>query len=320
MQQAQLMVGFLLRRLVFMLATLLLLSVLVFAITEVIPGDFATVLLGKQARDAALLEAWRSRLNLDQPPHLRYLDWLGSLLRGDWGESWYYHTEVFPLMMQRLRNSAALVGLAFVLSVPTGILLGIVAGVFSNRWPDYLVTITTLLVVSLPEFVIGTFLIILLSSWIGWLPSTSLIEPDANLLESIRFLVLPALTLVLATLAHLARMTRGSMSAVMQSEYIRTAFFKGLPFRTIVLRHALPNALLPTISIVALNIGWMMGGAVVVERVFAYPGLGSLLLSAVSNQDIPLLQSVALLVALIYALANLSADILYHVLDPRIRY
>jgi peptide/nickel transport system permease protein len=314
------MIGFLVRRLTFTLATLLLISVLIFVVTEVIPGDFATVLLGQQARDEVLLQAWRNRLNLDQPPHLRYIDWLGGVVRGDWGESWYYHTDVFPLMMQRLRNSAALLGMALGLSVPIGILLGIIAGIFSNRLPDYLVTIVTLLAVSLPEFVIGTFLIIVLSSWLRWFPSTSLIEPDANLLEAMRFLVLPSLTLVLATLAHLARMTRGSMSAVMQSDYIRAAFFKGLPFRTIVLRHALPNALLPTISVVALNVGWMMGGAVVVERVFAYPGLGSLLLSAVSNQDIPMLQSVALLVAFIYAMANLGADMLYHVLDPRIRY
>jgi peptide/nickel transport system permease protein len=314
------MVEFLVRRLTLTLATLLFISALIFVVTDVIPGDFATVLLGQQARDEVMLDAWRNRLNLDQPPHLRYMNWLCDVVRGNWGESWYYHTEVFPLMMQRLRNSATLVAMALALSVPLGILLGIIAGVFSNRWPDYLVTIVTLLTVSLPEFVIATFLIILMSSWLHWLPSTSLIDPDANLFETMRFLVLPALTLVLATLSYLARMTRSSMRAVMQSEYIRTAFFKGLPFHTIVLRHALPNALLPTISVIALNIGWMMGGAIVVERVFAYPGLGSLLLSAVSKQDIPMLQSVTLLIALIYALANLSADILYHVVDPRIRY
>lgn len=311
---------FVLRRLGFTLAMLLVISLLIFVMTEVVPGDFATIILGQKGQDEALVAAWRTRLALDQPPLQRYVAWLGGLLRGDWGTSWSYHAPVFPLLLERLRNSALLVGLALLVSVPLGILLGVVAGVFRNRWPDTLVTVGTLFAVSLPEFVLGTFLIIVFASWLGWLPSISLMAPDASLPELLPFLVLPSLTLVFATLAHLARMTRSSMATVLTSDYIRTALFKGLPFRRVIMHHALPNALLPTISVVALNIGWMMGGAVVVEHVFAYPGLGSLLLTAVSNQDIPLLQAVVLLVALVYALANLAADILYHVLDPRIRY
>jgi peptide/nickel transport system permease protein len=314
------MAAFVLRRLLFTLATLLVISLLIFVMTEVIPGDFATAILGQRAQDEAMVEAWQARLDLNQPPHQRYMDWLGALLHGDWGVSWFYNTPVFPLLLERLRNSAAIVGLALVVGVPLGILLGVVAGIYRNRWPDTLVTAGTLFAVSLPEFVLGTFLIIVFASWLGWLPATSLIDSDASLLEMLPILVLPSLTLVLATLAHLARMTRSSMSEVLGSDYIRTAVFKGLPFRQVIMRHALPNALLPTISVIALNIGWMIGGAVVVEHVFAYPGLGSLLLTAVSNQDIPLLQAVVLLVALVYALANLAADILYHVLDPRIRY
>ncbi|NJP07786.1 MAG: ABC transporter permease [Chloroflexaceae bacterium] len=312
------MTTFVFRRLGFMLATLLIISLLIFVMTEVVPGDFASILLGQRAQDETLLAAWRSRLDLDQPPDQRYLSWLAGLFQGDWGTSWFYQTPVLPLVLQRLVNSAVLLVLALLVGVPLGILLGMIAGVYRSRWPDTLMTIGMLLVASLPEFVLGTFLIIIFASWLSWLPATSLMAADTDLREAWSLLVLPILTLVLITLPYIARTTRSSMIDVMEQDYIQAVVLRGIPFPLVVLRHALPNALLPTISVIALSIGWILGGAVVVEHVFAFPGLGSLLLSAVSNQDIPLLQATVLLIAMIYALSNLVADLLSHLLDPRV--
>jgi len=198
--------------------------------------------------------------------------------------------------------------------------LGVAAAVGRGRWPDMIVTVTTLFAVSLPEFVTATFLIIVFSTWLHWLPAASLIDPAANPLLSVQFLILPTLALTLGLLAHIARHTRGSLIGVLSSDYIRTARSKGMTSRIILVRHALRNALLPTISVIALNVGYLFGSAVLIESVFAYPGLGRLMLQAISNRDIPLLQAVVLVVAAIYALANLGADLLYRWLNPRIRY
>ncbi len=310
---------FLLRRLLFILLTLLAVSVTIFAVTEILPGDVATMMLGQQATPQDL-DTLRERLGLDRPAHVRYLEWLGGLLRGDFGESLRLGVPVGPLLGKRLLNSLALAALAFVVGVPTGVTLGVIAGLTRDRVPDRLISVTTLAAVSLPEFVTGVFLIIVFASWLGWLPPSSLIDPDANPLESLRRLILPAATLLLAMWAHIARMTRGSMAEVMDSNYIRTAILKGLHKRTVVFEHALRNALLPTISIIAINVGWLIGGLIVVESVFAYPGMGQLLLFAINNHDVPLLQATTLVIAGIYSLSNLSADLLYRYSNPRIRY
>jgi len=309
---------FLLRRLLSVAFTLVTVSLVVFAVTEILPGDVATMILGQQAtpEDLATL---RIKLGLNRPAYVRYIEWVGGLLRGDWGRSLRLGLSVGPLLVQRLRNSLALAVLACIVGVPTSVLLGVVAGMERDLWPDLLISVGTLVAVSLPEFVTGVFLIIVFASWLHWLPPSSLIEPEANLLESLQHLVLSVATLELGMLAHIARMTRSSMAEVMESNYIRTAILKGLPMRTVVFQHALRNALLPTITIVAINVGWLMGGLVVVESVFAYPGLGQLLLFAVGNHDVPLLQAVTLLIAAIYSLSNSAADLLYHYANPRIR-
>jgi peptide/nickel transport system permease protein len=172
----------------------------------------------------------------------------------------------------------------------------------------------------MPEFVVGVVLILIFSSTFSLLPSSSLMEPEQNPVSNPAILVLPSITLLAVTLAHTTRMARSSMISVMQTDYVRTAILKGLPWRRVVVRHALPNALLPTITIVAINIGWMIGGLIVVETVFSYPGLGQLIINAITNRDVPLMQGVALLVTFIYAFANLIADVLYTLLNPRIRY
>ncbi|MGH2616739.1 MAG: ABC transporter permease, partial [Thermomicrobiales bacterium] len=298
---------------------LFIVSIVIFGVTELLPGDVAVMILGSEATDETLA-ALRTQLGLDRPAPLRYVDWLTGAARGDFGESLRMRTEVGPLVLERLKNSLALAGLAFVVGVPLALGLGIIAGLRKDRPLDKAITVTTLLGISVPEFVIGSMLIILFASIWPILPATSLIDPKANPLESMKYLILPAATLVLVTLAHTARMTRANVVQVLRTDYVRTATLKGMPRHRVILRHVLPNALLPSITIIAINVGWMIGGLIVVETVFGYPGLGQLMIFAVTNRDVPLVQAVALLVALIYAVANLSADVLYAALNPRIRY
>lgn len=313
------MLRFLSRRLTFMALTLLIVSMVIFAVTELLPGDVAVMILGSEATDETL-QVLRTQLGLDQPAPQRYWNWLTGAAQGDFGESLRMRTEVGPLVLERLKNSMALAGLALIIGVPVAMGLGIIAGLRKDRPADKAITTITLLGISVPEFVIGSVLIILFASVWPILPATSLIDPKANPLENTRFLILPALTLVFVTLAHLARMTRASVIRVMRTDYVRTAMLKGVPRSQVILKHVLPNALLPSITIIAINIGWMIGGLIVVETVFGYPGLGQLMVFAVTNRDVPLVQAVALLVATIYAVANLGADMLYAALNPRIRY
>jgi len=313
------MLHFLLRRSILIIFILFIISLFIFAVTEILPGDAAVMILGQQATPETLA-ALRARLGLDQPAYLRYLHWIGGVLRGDWGESLVMNLPVGPILAQRLRNSLALGGLALLIGTPLGILGGVIAGLNRGRWADRAITAFTIFTVSFPSFVTAIFLIIILASRLRWLPASSLIPPDANLWESGKYLVLPVLTLVLGLLAHVTRHTRSSLTEVMGSDYLRTAVSKGLPQRKVVMRHALHNALLPTISVVALNVGWLLSGVVLVESVFAYPGMGRLMLQAINSRDIPVLQAVTLVAAALYALANLAADLLYCWLNPRIRY
>jgi peptide/nickel transport system permease protein len=302
-----------------MVFTLLMISLLVFAAVEMVPGDAAQMILGQRATPETL-EALRTRLGLDQPAYLRYFAWINGVVRGDWGESLVMNVPVGPLLAQRLGNSLVLAVVALLVATPLGILAGVIAGLNPGRWADHGIITFTLVAVSFPSFVTAIFLIIFMASWLRWLPASSLIPPDANLWESASFLVLPVLTLTLGMLAHVTRHTRSSLIDVMGSDYMRTAKSKGLPRQMAILRHALRNALLPTISVIALNVGWLLSGVVLVESVFAYPGMGRLMLQAINTRDLPVLQAVALASAAIYALANLAADLFYSWLNPRIRY
>lgn len=313
------MLQFIVRRLGFMVLTLFIVSIVIFAVTEVLPGDAARAALGSEATEESL-RALRERMGLDRPAYVRYVDWLASAVQGDFGTSLRMNVEVGPLIMQRLGNSLALAGIALLVSVPLAITLGVIAGLRHGKPTDHAISVGTLAGVSMPEFVVGTVLIILFASVWPILPPSSLMEPEQNPFSRPAILVLPSVTLLAVTLAHTTRMTRASMISVMETDYVRTAILKGMPWRRVVARHALPNALLPTITIIAINIGWMIGGLIIVETVFSYPGLGQLIRQAITNRDIPLMQGVALLVTFIYAFANLIADVLYTVLNPRIRY
>lgn len=312
------MTAYVLRRLGFLALTLLLTSMIVFAITQVLPGDPARILVGREAGEAALREA-RRELGLDRPVVVQYLGWLGGFVRGDWGTSYASGEAIRPLVQQRLRNSLRLAGLTLLLAVPLAILLGVIAALRAERWPDAIISVGSLAVVGLPEFVTGLALIHLFAFGLGWLPANASVPPDASLWRALPQLLLPAMTAMLVLLAYLARLTRASVLQELGQPYVRTARLKGVRERWVTLRHVLRNALLPTITVVAISFGWLISGLIVVENVFNYPGLGRLLTFAIDRRDLPMMQAITLVAVLAFALANLLADLLYAALDPRIR-
>lgn len=310
---------FVARRLLFSALVLLMVSVVVFVVVQVLPGDVASMILGTDAtpEDVATM---REKLGLNRPAHIRYLEWIAGAVQGDWGTSLRLNQPVAPLIMTRMGNSAVLAGLTLLVAVPLAIGLGVYAGLRRGRFPDRIIALVTLIGTSLPEFVWGNLLIIVFAFWFKWLPPSSLMDPGDPLFAQFKLLILPVATLTMVMLAYTSRMTRTSMIEVLEKNFIRTARLKGIGERQVILRHALPNALLPTITIVAMNIGWLMGSLVVVETVFSFPGLGRMMVFAVSNRDVPMLQMTVLVTAAIYCLANLLADVLYAYLNPRVRY
>lgn len=313
------MARFLFIRLGLIVVTLLVTSIAIFAITEVLPGDVATQILGQNATDANL-EAVRKQLELDRPFYIRYGEWIGGVMTGNLGDSLARGLPVWDLLSDRLFNSVILAAFAFLITVPTAIAVGVWAGVREHSAFDRLTSMSSLVAISLPEFVTGVLLIMVFSSTLGWLPSSSVVEPGTNPLTRPQILVLPGLTLTAVLFGYIMRMTRTNVIEVMQTNYVRTAILKGLPIRKVIVQHVVPNAMLPTISVVTINIGYMLGGLIIVESVFSFPGLGRLLLDSIVKRDVPVLQALALLIAGVYALSNLAGDILFAALNPRIRY
>jgi peptide/nickel transport system permease protein len=308
---------YLLRRLAFLALTLLLTSVLIFVITQLLPGDVCRVILGREVAEAAL-EACREDLHLDDAPYLRYLGWLGDYLSGDWGKAYSTGTPIQTLVLERASSSWRLAGLTLLLAVPLGVALGALAAFRKNSWLDNLISIGTLSVVGLPEFVTGIILIEVLAFRFG-LPANSSVRAGTPFFQALPSLILPALTATLVLLAYISRLTRASVLEELKEDYVRTAYLKGLSRRTVLFKHVLRNALMPTITVVAISFGWLISGLVVIENVFNYPGLGRLMVFAIGRRDLPLLQALSMLTVLAFALANLTADLLYAALDPRIR-
>ncbi|RCK73694.1 MAG: Oligopeptide transport system permease protein OppB [Anaerolineae bacterium] len=312
------MLKYLLRRFSFLLLTLLITSMVVFAVTQLLPGDVARVILGREAGEAAL-EALREELGLNDPLPVQYGRWLTRFVSGDWGKSYSTKSEIRPLVLGRLRNSLMLAGVILVISVPLAIFLGVIAGLNENRWIDNLISIGSLAVVGLPEFVTGLVLIQIFAFQLKWLPANSTIRPTTSFLEALPMLILPALTATLVLLAYIARLTRAGVIEELKQQYVRTADLKGLPYHTVIFKHVLRNALIPTITVIAISMGWLISGLIVIENVFNYPGLGRLMVFAIDRRDLPLLQAVTMVAVVGFALSNLIADILYALLDPRIR-
>ncbi len=312
------MLTYLLRRLGFLLLTVVLTSLLVFLIAQVLPGDVCRVILGREAGAARLAEC-RADLGLDDPAAVRYLTWLADFLRGDWGESYATGEPIREWVLGRVRMSVMLAGVAFVVAVPLAVGLGALAGLLHGKWPDTLISIGSLAVVGLPEFVTAIVLIQFAAFRFPWLPASSAIPVGTPFREALPALILPALTATLVLLAYIARLTRAGVVEELRQNYVRTAELKGLPRWAVLLRHVLPNALLPTITVIAISTGWLVSGLVVIENVFNYPGLGRLLVFAIDRRDLPTLQAIVMVTVVAFALANLAADLLYAALNPRIR-
>lgn len=310
--------SYLLRRFGFIILTLFLASVIIFSITQFLPGDVAQIILGQFATETAIANL-REELGLDEPLHMQYLNWAGDFVRGDWGTSLVSRTPIRPIVTQRLINSAMLAGLALLIYVPLGIILGVIAALKRDKAPDQLITGISMAFVGLPEFVSGLLLISFLAIGAGWFPANSSIDPDSTFLESLPYLILPAITVSLTGLGYIARMTRSGTIDVLRSDYVRAAELKGLPAWQVLTRHVLRNSLLPTVTIVAMGIGWLLGGLIVTEAVYGYPGLGRLLVYGIQRQDLPIIQAGSMIIVGVYSLSNLAADILYGLLNPRIR-
>lgn len=312
------MLAYLLRRLGFILLTMLLASMIIFAVTQLMPGDVAQMVLGRWAGESAL-ENLREELGLNRPIHIQYVNWLGKFVTGDWGESLASRVEARPLVMGRLRNSAMLAVLSLLMYVPLGVFLGVVAALKRDKLADQLISAISMTFVGLPEFVTGLILIAILALGLDLLPANSSIDPDASFAEALPQLILPAITVSLTSLGYITRMTRASTIDVLKTDYVRAADLKGLPRSQVLIKHTLRNALLPTVTVVALGIGWLIGGLIVTESVFGYPGLGRLLVYGIQRRDLVLIQACSMIVVAIYGVSNLVADILYGFLNPRIR-
>ncbi|MDA2803537.1 ABC transporter permease [Nocardiopsis suaedae] len=312
------MLTFLTRRLLSAAGTVLLASVLVFAAVQLLPGDVATQVLGQDATPEAVA-ALRDQLDLNRPAVLRFAEWLAGAVRGDFGTSLVSGEPVSGALWLHLRNTLLIAAATVAVAVTSSIVLGVVAGLYRDRWPDTLISSLTLAGMSVPEFVVATLLVMALSISVPVLPAVVLDGASAPVADLLPAVVLPTVALSVVMTAYIVRMTRTSVIDVMASEFVTTARLKGLGAWRVVVRHALPSALLPTLNVIAMNVAWLVGGVVVVENVFNYPGIGKLMLESVHSRDLPVLQAVAVVGAAVYVLCNLAADLAAMALNPRLR-
>ena len=307
-----------LSRVVTGLLTLLALSVIIFVSTEILPGDVAARALGRFATEEAK-QIFRQQLHLDRPAPERYVIWLSRVVRGDFGKSIVSQIDVRKVMGPKFANTFALGAYALILYIPLSLALAGLAAVFRDRPLDAAISLVNLVGLSVPEFVLATLLLFAFAVSVPIFPVLSVIETARTLPDVLRTLALPAVTLAIAMSVYAIRMLRDNLIEVLDSEYVRMATLKGLPRYRVVLRHALPNALVPALNVTALNLAYLIGGVVVVERVFSYNGIGSLLVESVFLRDAPLIEATALLVSAVYVLANLFADVMAILLNPRLR-
>jgi len=309
-----------LERVVYIVITLLIVSMIIFAVTLILPGNAAVTILGEYATPEAL-QALEKQLGLDQPLFVQYYKWISHVAVGDFGKSLSMETPIGGLLLFRLKNSAILAGLSLLVVIFVAIPLGVWASLRQNSWADRLIQLAAYVGISLPEFATGTLLIVFLAGPnLTLFPAGGYVSFSEGVWPAFHHLILPTTTLIIVLIAHIMRQTRSEMIEVMHANYIRAARLKGLPEKLVIFKHALRNALLPTVTVLAADVGYLIGSVVVVEEVFAYPGLGRLIIYAISNRDIPLLQAATLVVATVYALSNFAADMAYAWLNPKIRY
>ena len=298
--------------------TLLLVSVIIFAMVEVLPGDVASRILGRNATPESLA-VLRAQLDLEAPAIERYLAWLGNMLQGDFGVALTSQRPIGEILAPRIVNTLILSGVAFLIYIPLALIPAMIQAVNRDRASDHLLSSVTLVLLSTPDFLLGTLLLVVFVVFIPVLPATSLVVETTSLVGWARALVLPAATLSIVMAVYAVRMLRDNLIEVLGAEYIRMAELKGLSRRAVLLRHALPNALVPTLNVTALNLGYLIGGVVVVEKVFSFPGFGSLLVDSLQLRDVPLIEATVLIAAMVYIGANLFADLGAILLNPRLR-
>ena len=306
-------------RLLQVLPTILLVSILVFALQQLMPGDPAVVLAGEERGDPAVLAQIRAELWLDRSLPIQYLHWIGNVLRGDLGFSWRIRQPVASLVLTKLPVTLQLGAMAFLIALCIGVPAGILSAVKRNTGWDYAANFIGLAGLSTPNFWLGIMLILLVSVKLGWLPPSGYVPLTEDWRQSLATTIMPAFVLGNAIAAILMRHTRSAMLIVLDQDFVRTARAKGLNETTVVLRHAFRNALVPVVTLGALELGTLLSGAVLTEQVFSIPGFGKLVVDAVFNRDYPVVQGVVLVTALLYILLNVLADVLYVVINPRLR-
>ncbi|MEE8513325.1 MAG: ABC transporter permease [Gammaproteobacteria bacterium] len=306
-----------LRRIAAGIATLLLVSILVFIGTSVLPGDVAQIILGQMATPETLA-ALRAKLGLDQPAHIRYFHWLGDLLTGDLGISKAGGATISSIISGRMWNTMRLASMIALIAIPMSVILGLITAMFPGTRLDRIVTFCTLSLISVPEFLVATFLVLILAVHLRWLPSIAYMSGNETVWQLIKALAMPIMTLVIVVSAQIIRMTRATVLNVMSSPYIEMAILKGVPRRRIILRHALFNAIGPIVNVIALNLAWLISGVVIVETIFAYPGLAKLMIDGVQTRDLPLVQATAMIFCVTYVILIFIADMASILSNPRI--
>jgi len=312
------MFNYLLRRLATIVPTLFFVSVLIFGLQQLLPGDAALILAGED-RDANVVAHLRAKLHLDEPLPVRYLHWAGGVLRGDLGESLRIQKPVLDLIREKLPVTIQLAAMAIVIALVIGITAGVISAVLKDTVWDYAANAVALWGLSTPNFWLGIMLILAFSVSLGWLPASGYVSPFEDLRGNLAAMIMPAFVLGNAIAAVLMRHTRSAMLQVLSADYVRTARAKGLGERVVVLKHALRNALIPIITLGALEFGTLLSGAVLTEQVFSIPGFGKLIVDAVFNRDYLVVQGVVLFTATVYITLNLLADLAYFAVNPRMR-
>ena len=305
-------------RILMSLLTLLIVSLIIFAMLEVLPGDVATRILGRDATPEAL-EVLRARLGLNDPAPLRYLRWLSGMLSGDFGQSLASSRPVTEILAPRIYNTVLLSAYAFLLYIPLTVLPALIQAIRRDKPVDHAFSVVTLVLLSMPDFLLATILLFTFVVLVPILPAISLVDHSSDAMDYFRAMTLPALTLAIVMAVYAVRMLRDNLIEVLDSDYVRMAELKGLSAKRVLLRHALPNALVPTLNITALNLAYLVGGVVVVEKVFSYPGFGSLLVDSLQLRDLPVIETTVMIASLVYVGANLIADIAAMLLNPRLR-
>lgn len=310
--------GVLMRRIPLALITLLILSILVFFGGQLLPGDVGRAVLGPLA-DARSVARFNHEVGVDRPILVQYWDWISHFVVGDMGTSYTFRSPVAPFVAEALANSLKLAALAFCMIVPLGIAAGVLAALRVGRWSDRLITVTGQSLGVVPEFISSLVLILVFGVWLKWLPMSADWPDGAGPLTQLRYLILPALPLVILFVGYVARVARSGAVEALDADYTRTAILKGLPWRTVLIRHVLRNALLPTVTVAASLVGYLAGGLVVVETLFHYRGIGSLIYTAAKAKDFPMLQAGVLTIGILYAIGSIGGDLISAALNPRLR-